>query len=148
MSYETVATSLETLLKTITGFEDKVTQGDYRILDEGLNKCIVLSPASFERRRTSFNGGKENTWNITISLFIRYKTDAQAQDELRDNMQLIIDEIDQYPLLGDSSGVMDALVNSGSAPGPVFGEHGEGPYFYLQDLNCKIIEWITITEKE
>jgi len=149
MSYETCQDGLATVIKKLKNYTDNnVSLGDYRLLQRGFNQVVILRPGTFTRMRSEFGGGKQNTWNIIVELFIKYKDDAQIQENIRDERQDIIDQVDQYPKLDNVSGVFDAQIISGAEPTPVFGADGSGPHFMMQEMICQIIEDIEVTELE
>ena len=149
MSFETMQSALQTLLATVSGYTTaNITLADYRVLQRGYEKIIVLRPGAFTRDRLDFAGGRDNIWNVIVELFIKYKDDAQVQNAIRDERQNIIDKIDQYSKLNNTSGCFHAMIISGAEPTPVFGEDGSGPHFFMQEMTCKIIEYSEVTEAE
>jgi len=149
MSYETIQAGLLAVIRKLTNYTSSNTSlADYRYLQRGYDKIVVLRPGAFTRERTGFRGGKENTWDIIVELFIKYQDDAQAQNAVRDERQDIIDKVDEYPKLDATSGVLIADIISGAEPTPVFAEDGSGPHFIMAEMTCRVIEDITVTEAE
>ena len=149
MSFEIMQSALQTLLATISGYTTaNITLADYRALQKGYEKLIVLRPGTFTRNRLDFSGGRDNLWNVIVELFIKYKDDAQVQNAIRDERQNIIDKVDQYSKLNNTDGCFHAMIISGAEPTPVFGEDGSGPHFLMQEMTCLIREFATVTEAE
>ncbi len=149
MSYETMQTGLRNVITKIAGYSNNnVTLGDYRVLQRGGDKVVVLSPGPFTRERLDFAGGHQTNWDVIVELFIKYKDDTQVHDSIRDERQNIIDKIDQYPFLDATSGCFHGMIVSGDKPAPVFGEDGSGPHYFMQEMIAKITEQTTVTEAE
>lgn len=147
MSYEDVQTGLRNTIILLSKYNTQnVTEADYRVLQKGFTQAIVLRPGPFTQERTEFGGGIEATWNIMIELFIKYQDDAQVQNSIRDERQNIIDKVNEYPLLGGSAD--HALIIEGAEPTPVFDEVGGGPHFLMQEMICRVTEYLRITEAE
>ena len=137
------------VIQKLTNYTSSNTSlADYRFLQRGYDKVVVLRPGSFTRERTEFGGGKENTWNVIIELFIKYQDDAQAQNAIRDERQDIINKVDEYPKLDGTNGVLIADIIGGAEPVPVFDASGGGPHFIMAEMTCRIVEIITVTETE
>ena len=151
MSYEFCQNQLATTIRTLSNYDtNNLTLTDYRALQKGYTKVVVLRPGAFSRERTEFSGGMETTWNIVTELFIKYQDDTQVQNDIRDERQDIIDTVDKYPFLGTSgtASILYAIVSSGAEPTPVFAEDGSGPHFMLQELTCAVTEHTIVTESE
>ncbi len=151
MGFKYCADQLAITIKLLDNYDDtNVTFNDYRVLQRGITKAVVLRRGSFSRARTEFRGGRETVWNIITELFIKYKDDVQAQNDIRDESQDIMDKVDQYPLLGSAgtSTIYHAYITSGAEPVPVFSEDGRGPHFFMQELQASIIEHTIVTELE
>ncbi len=151
MSYEYCQERLATIIRTISGYGSaNVGLGDYRILQGGNTKAVVLRPGTFTRGRASFGGGLDVNWSIILELFIKYQDDAQVTNDIRDERQNIIDKVDQYPFLNTAGTgtIFHAMITSGAEPVPVFGEDGSGPHYCMAEMTCAAQEKITVTEAE
>ncbi len=151
MSFEYCINQLATVIKTISGYGDtNVSSGDYRILQKGITKGVVLRPGAFSRERSQFKGGIDTNWDITTELFIKYQNDSQINNDIRDERQNIIDKVDQYPFLNTAgtSTIYHAKIVSGNDPVPVFSEDGSGPHYFMQEMRCLAEEHVTVTELE
>jgi len=149
MSYSTVISSLQALLKTINGYSDNnVSNGDYRVLGKGNTKAVVLLPGSFANEHFTMKGQRKRIWNIIVELWIKYQDDVQANSDIQSQRQLIIEKIDSYPRLNKSSGVIHAIITSGGTPEKKFDETGGGPHWIVQPMICEVQELQQITEEE
>ena len=147
MSYENVQTGLSDTIKRLSSYTDSnVTTADYRLLNRGVTKAVVLRPGPFTQERTEFGGGIEATWNIMVELFVKYQDDTQVQNAIRDERQDIIDKVNEYPLLGGSA--IHAMIIEGAEPTPVFGENGSGPHYFMQEMTVAATEYLTVSEAE
>ena len=149
MSYSIIETGLKAIIKKVTGYTDaNVALGDFRVLNAGYTKVIILTQGSFTNRRLAMGGEKERLWAIQINLFIKYKDDAQVHTDLVTEKQLILEKVDEYPELDNVNGVIEALVISGDVPRRVFDDSGAGPHYFALTLTCQIKELVYMTEKE
>lgn len=112
MSYETVANALETLLEAVTDFGSaRVSQFDYSILNAGVKRAIVIRSNGWSRELTRFGGPYETTYDLGIELFAKYTKPADTENQLRDDMQLIIDKLDANPELNGTANVINAFIS-------------------------------------
>lgn len=87
-----------------------VSQSNYRILNAGVTRGIVLRFGGLSRRPERFGGPFETTYRIAVELFARYTNDTDTENQLRDDMQAIMDRVDAYPELNGTSGVDFAFI--------------------------------------
>ena len=121
MSWQTVVGGLETLLEGVTGFgAAQVSQDDYTILNKGVSKAIVLhhGPARVENQGLS---GTFDIWRtMEVRLFEQYKNPADTENDLRDDLELIMQKVFEYPKLNATAGVLGTFVrgisDSGTPP--------------------------------
>ena len=103
MSYATMEAALQTQIQTLTGFtksDRNVVLYDVGSLNRGSSKGVVLRFGGMEHELVALGGEQIHRWFINITIYVRYKNESDAQENLRSNMQSIIDRIDQYPKLG------------------------------------------------
>lgn len=115
MSLETIANGLETLLEGVTGFSaGQVAQEDYTVLNKGIAKAMVIHYAGQTREveQVALSGGFNLYHAFDIELFEQYKSPSQTINDLRDDLQLIMTRIHQYPNLNGTAGVFGARVVS------------------------------------
>ena len=118
MGYATCETAVATVIKTIVGYDaNNVTSGDYRVFAKGKMKAVILEPGAF-RDHGKFDDSRHRThWVVNINLFIGFKDEiTTVREEIRAERQKIIDMLDKYPTLGDTSGVVISMVTSGDEP--------------------------------
>lgn len=117
MSYDTVEAGAETLLKTVDGYQDAVSRGDYRILGTGLMKAVILNPGRFGPREMLSNQRVSNVWVINLELYISWSGEiSDVKTAIRDERQAILDKIDKYPTLNSVAGVVFAMITEGDEP--------------------------------
>lgn len=144
MSYESVEAALATQLETIANL--KVVKDDATKIQSGSTKVAILRYSSFEQERFSMGGNHHIRWVITVALFCRYTTDAEVRDSLRELRLAVLNRINQYPRLGDSSEVFDAFVVAGRAvpEAVVFGSYR----YFSEEVDVEIIEEIDVSLAE
>ncbi len=151
MSYSVVEDALVTRLQNIAGFSTaqgtgNITKGDYRVLARGVGSALIVEYNGFEQERVEMSGDHQITWRLNINLFTRVKDELSAVNTLGTARQLIIDEINQRPLLGGSANVFDAIIDEGStAPEDI--EMGE-VRFAFEILRCTTIEDVSVSYAE
>ena len=106
MSYATMEAALQTQIQTLTGFtksDRNVVLYDVGSLNRGSSKGVVLRFGGMEHELVALGGEQIHRWFVNVTIYVRYKNESDAQENLRTNMQLIIDRIDQYPKLGGAA---------------------------------------------
>lgn len=116
MSYRNVEDSLTTQIQSISGFGTaNVTQGRFAVLSEGVGSACVISYERFRRTEEGFHGYANAEWTITVNLYVRYIDDAAMHSAAAQARTAIIDRINQYPKLGGTANILDAVALEGSA---------------------------------
>jgi len=148
VSYSAVEAALKGQIEAITSpnLAGWVTQGDFRVLNKGATWAVVLVYDSFEHSRLDFGGDHQYLWRVRILLFVRYQDDVQVQTDTETARQAILDRLAEYPKLGGVSGVLDALVVSGTSEPDRFtvGEIS----FFAESLVCEVTEDVEVAEAE
>src|SRR3990167_7559585 len=100
MSYEIVENALVIQLETLSGIFAKgtVSRGDQLILNKGPERAVILLYADFEQQEFAMDSVK-HVWSITLLVHVKYRSDAQVQNDARDTRQAIIDRISTHPTL-------------------------------------------------
>ncbi len=147
MSYDSVETGLLDVIILHSDYSsDNATKGDYRILGAGVVKAVVLTPGTFSRSVTAAPRRMGTTWAINLELFIPFRRELSLiATELRTFRQDLIDQIDKYPKLNGTSGVIDAIVEGGSEPELW---QGENQRWWVQKMRCIVKERVTVTIAE
>lgn len=148
MSYDTIEAAVLTRVRNISGYSSTNTsEGDYRILAKGVSKAVILQPGAI-RGRTKIATPRRlgTTWVVLIELFIPFiKEISDVADSIRTERQLIMDEMDKYPTLDQTTGVIHAWITSSSEPD---GWQGSGRRWWTQTLECEVTEHVTVTIAE
>lgn len=114
MSYATVETSVGNLVRNITGFTTtNVNVGDYRVLGHGVTRAAILRRGPNTREVISFGSPSTvlNKWLVDIELYRRFQTEGLTLvSDLGTDMQSLLTELDKWPNLNASAGVIDAQV--------------------------------------
>lgn len=146
MSYATIESALDTIVKTVSGYSaSNVTKNDDRVLATGQNKAIILRPGAFSRE--NLPPGIVNTnWQIVLELYIPYRGEVvNFADTIRTERQAIIDKIDTKPTLGKTAGVLLSFVESGEEP--ELWQIGTN-YFWRQIMRVTVRETVTVSYDE
>lgn len=112
MSYETVEDSLKDQLLAIDP-KMTVVLNDATKIQSGSQKIAILKYGSFSQVVNAY-GEHSVFWEVEIELYCRYINDADTRNNLRDLRNSVINRVNQYPKLGGSSGVFDAMIVRGS----------------------------------
>lgn len=140
MSYANGEAKIETLIQTVSGFNSNtVSRKNWGILNRGAAASYaILRRGSFTRLFQSPNRAF-TTWSTLCDVWQRYKDETQTANDLDDRCQAIIDKIDVYRKLGDTSDeIVDAKVARGDEPREVWLKGGAGPAWLVATLT---IEW-------
>ena len=121
MSWEVVVTGLETLLEGVTGFSAaQVSQEDYTILNKGIAKGVVLHHAGATVNQQTFGGQCDIHRTIEVNIFEQYKNPADTENDLRDDVELVMQRVFQYWKLNGTAGVIGTFLrgisDSGTLP--------------------------------
>ena len=147
MSYDSVEAGLQGVITNVSGLStSNVTLGDYRALGHGHTRVAVLRPGPFDRRVTAAPRRMGTTWITIVDIFVPFDGElSTVADDVRVYRQEIIDEVDKYPLLNGTSGVINAIVSGGGEPTLW---QGENRRWWMQSLTVEIEERATITIAE
>jgi len=144
MSYDSVETGLLNVIQLHADYTStNSSKGDYRILGAGISKGVVLTPGHFRREISAAPRRIAWTWIVNMELFVPFRAElSSVATDLRTMRQDLIDQIDPYPHLNDTSGVIDAFVESGGEPDLWQGENSR---WWVQSLRVVIKERTTVT---
>ena len=116
-----------------------VTHGDYSPFDKGVGNFIVLVPGpvseSVNQARSSIR-----TWTIYMDLFVRFANDTSSWLSFVTLRSSVIDQLEKYPMLDDSTGVLKISVSANEDPQGVFDSQGAGPMWFTQRFTVDITE--------
>lgn len=111
MSYTTVQ---QGLIRAITNHADfscnNTVHNDHRSLGDGGAIHAILKYGGFSRQEFSIQRVQHN-WTINIELYTRWPGEVvNGQNSADANRQSLLDTINQYPRLADTTGVLRASV--------------------------------------
>jgi hypothetical protein len=146
----TILTNLLSILRAVARFTTTnftstqvVTDGDYRILDQGVDEAAVLSVGTF-----SLDGQAQNrqewTHTILIDLFERDKSDGQVLTSFRSLRGAVLDALRQYPQLNNPAVYVTGFDWSAEAD-PENGKTVGGAPFVGQELRARYTIEVTVT---
>lgn len=150
MSYNTVEAALLAVIQLIAGSvytASNSSQGDYRILASGKDRLVVLQPGLILAREVSAAPRYIRTrWRVKIELYIPFAGELSTiASNIRSIRQQLIDQVDKYPTLNGTSGIVLAFITGGGEP-QVW--TGEVQRFWYQELDCDIEERATVAIAE
>lgn len=146
MSYTTCEDALATVIKKIDGFDSSnVSCGDYRVFASGQMKAVVLDPGAFGSHEKFDDHRHRTRWVVKINLFIAFTDEiSTVKEQIREQRELIINMVDQYPTLGVSGGsIVKGIVESGEEP-DVWEVGGGSRKWWHQVMYCPIEERVTV----
>ena len=148
MSYDSVEAGLLAVVRVLANYDTtNSSQGDHRILAQGVTRAVVLNPGSIPERDIIAAPRRVSTvWEILINLMIPFKGEiSTARSNIRTYRQELIDHLDKYPTLNGVSGVVHAFVAGGREPEQW---QGESRSWWIQTLVMRVQENTTITIAE
>lgn len=150
MSYQTGEALALTQVQASTGFDSTNTsRGKWGILNKGSSDhYAILKPGPFSVEGETFTQ-KGRYWRCIIEVWQRYKDDGSSLTNLEGHIENIIDRIDQYRKLADTTGtIQDANITGGSEVTEQWIQGGDGPSWLKQDLYLDWTEEAQITYAE
>ena len=149
MSYEVVEDGLRDVIRKLGNYDSSnCVTGNYRPLGGGKRRVVVLQPGAVPDRSIAAALRRIRTlWVVNIELYIRFRTDVSTiADDIRTDRQEIIDQVDKWPKLDATSGVVNAFITSVSEP--EMWRLGESRNWWRQVLRCEIEERVNVTASE
>jgi hypothetical protein len=142
----TILLAIQGILQGMTrfaGHPERVTDGDYRILDSGVDEAIVLAVGPFDQEDDGQN--RENwTYTILVDIFKRDQSDGLVWSGFRDLRGAVIEELRKYPQLNDSTLFVMAYDLSAEAD-PENGNTQGGAPFVGQEIRARYTIGVSIT---
>lgn len=153
MSYAILQSNLKTILEGCARFTDPgaITEGDYRVLDQGMAEIVILEPGGIEMEEpeeagAGFDPIRSRVWQVILLLFERFTTDAATSAGLIAMRDAVIGEIEKYPSLKDTTRMTDYLtIIADGDPQDIRDTMGQGPFFKLQVLRLRARETVYLT---
>ncbi len=148
MSYKVVEDGLLTIIRLLANYDDNnSSNGDFRALGAGKQRVVVLQPGAIRDRSVVAAPRRIRTlWMINLNLFVSFQGEISTVAEaIRVDRQELIDQIDKYPTLNGTAGVVIAFVEGGGEP-----DHwvGENRSWWRQVLSISVEERATVTIAE
>ena len=118
MSYAICRDALVTQLRAVSGFNaQNVTAGDWRLLNQGHDRAVVVVYDSFEQEPSTFNRMVVR-WLFQAHLLEKVQPDpAEVETRFGTDIAAILTRINSYRKLGNAAGVVDALALRGEDTG-------------------------------
>lgn len=149
MSYATVQAAVSTVIKKVAGYDGtNVKEEDYRAIAIGKLKFVVLSRGDSDREYISMGNPVTviNTWTVIATLFVPWTTARDTvASSINTEMQSIMDELDKWPQLDGTAGVIDSAVDRLGDPESYAIDRGR---WWAQDIAVvvKEIDEVTLSE--
>ena len=140
MSYDVIEAALLTQVIALADFDaNNAKRGDWRHLGHGKAVAVVLVPGPFQQEDATLRNHTRIRWTTEIELYVLWTGEQDTVlASLRTERQSILDQVNLYPYLGATSGVMGAIITSA---GPVEAHTSpDGATFWKQVLNCEVLE--------
>lgn len=147
MSFTTVANGV---IRTITQHSDYSCNNtyleDYRHLGAGQARYVAVSHAGFGREELTFQAYAHN-WNVALNIYSLYTGQLPTTyTNAYTDLQNVLDTLEQYPRLSDTTGVNTYEIASISPVAPF--EPGNGQYHVSQQVVLTVSEVICPTRLE
>lgn len=148
MAYATVEAALATVLRGATGFDTtNVVVGHFRPL-ASKKESVTLTPGAVAGRTSQGNRTVTTEWVVNVQYFVKATDHNNVEDvyaTIAAGRQKLIDEVDKYPTLNGTTGVVIArIVDAGE---PDWLQQGRS-YIWQQMLRCTIRETVLISGGE
>lgn len=154
MSYSTVEDALLTIIQAHANYSSaNSSQGDYHILGNGASRYVVLTPGPIRAHNSTATLGSgpsrrmRTVWVIQVNLIIPWRGEISTiASQIRTDRQTLIDQIDAYPTLDGTSGVIISSFESAGNPENWLG--AEERNFWKQELTVAVEERTNVTVQE
>jgi len=149
MSFNEIQNGVTRTLTTHADYScDNVFADDFRGLGAGNARYVATSFGGFSNEDFTFQQ-VENRWLVNLDIYTQRTGEiATAIDNAHTNMQNIIDTLNQYPLLNDTTGVTDHNIAVISPVEPFDPGSGSRNAFLHQQIVLSVTELCTITRVE
>lgn len=159
MSISSVLAATKTVVALTTNFASSgtnrnVTIGDFKVLDKGVDRAVVIEYLPSEHGPGTSPIVTHNTYasihNVVIRVYRRYREDGTTYENLVVDVDAIIAKFNEYPklALGRTSTVIRAVVERTGDVFALFDSNGEGPYFIRIDVFLEATESVSRTPVE
>lgn len=107
-----------------------VTHGDYSVMDRGVGNCLILVPGPVSEALKQA-GSAIRTWTLYADLFAKFTDESASWLSFIALRSAVIDQLEKYPMLNNSSNILKISVSAGDDPSGVFDKDGTGGPFWL-----------------
>lgn len=137
-----IMTRLQTLLQALSEFSDAdVTQGDFRVLDQGSAPYAVIYPGGFEVLQRSDSGEEMLIrWRHYVEVFATFLNDSYGN--LVSARATVLNCLHSYPQLNGLKGILRAYVESGDDVRYLYPPQGDVPAFVFVRLTHLAEEYV------
>jgi hypothetical protein len=149
--YDEIEARIVTLIQGLArfaGHTERVTRGNYRILDTGIDEAVVIEGGTFGPE-TAEGFGFYRDFDVLVNIFTRY-TDEEAETyaAFRSLRSDALDIEEKYPSLNHLGGVIQTIMQSDGDPADVYDKTGAGPFFKMQVLRWTITRRYSVSGGE
>ena len=112
-------TGLADVIKILDDYnDDNVSQSDYRILGKGSRSCVILNPGPiFQHQVVAAPRRIQTIWIVEIEHYIGFRGELNlVADDIRTKRQILLDHIDAYPTLNNTTDCTNAFIREGREP--------------------------------
>lgn len=137
MTYSTAEGAVQTLIRTaasFSGHSERVTLGDFRVLDSGIPSCVILYPGNFEAEQKRPEH-LYRTYEVMADIMVRFDdTETAAWSDLKTLRGEIVAIEENYPTLNHTSGITFTGLSTAAAPDFIHQKDSTGPVWLMQTL--------------
>lgn len=116
-----------------------VSHGDYSLFDKGVGSFIVLLPGPVSEALFQAQSSIR-TWTLYADLFTRFTNEAASWLSFVSLRSSVIDQLEKYPMLNNSSGVLKIVVSANDDAQGVFDTQNNGPFWFTQRFTIQVTE--------
>ncbi len=149
MSFNNIQSGVTRTLTTHADYScDNVFADDFRGLGAGNARYVATSLGGFSNEDLTFRQVR-NQWLVNLDVYtLRTGEIATAIDNAQTNMQNILDTLNQYPFLNDTTGVTDHNITVVTPVEPFDPGSGSRNAFLHQQIGLAVTEICTTTRAE
>ena len=147
MSYSEIEASLRQTITRAASFScNNVSTNDLRVLGRGDNQAVVLSYGGGPVTDEFSFGQLRHLWTVNVDLFVKWpgEQSSMANNWISDRQE-ILDVIEQWPRLNNTSGVLGSFIRLGGELEPP--DEFKNAYM-MQRLLCVVEEIVAPVRQE
>lgn len=116
-----------------------VVHGDYSLFDKGISSFVVLVPGPVSEAVKQAHSSIK-TWVFYVDLFVRFTNESASWLSFVTLRSSIIDELEKYPMLNNTSGILKITVSANDDVQGVFDSQNNGPFWFTQTITIQVTE--------